>query len=907
MKQVGLIICFLICCVSGNIANAQDLQLNNLPSEITQLLNLNNSSGRTKKNSDIRKTNYINKADSNYNNGNYLLAVKDYLGILDQLKHHLDDTLTIEKYALILYKLAHCYHQLGFEQRTEKTLLEGIELIENVNINSNAYRYLLTDLAEYYTNTKNDYNARELFIKAKSLYEINRDLGDEYHIMLFKMAQLEANIGDPLFSMFLLHKCEDYFEATNKENSLNSYDYLIDIKCLLSKIEYNLGMCERAKDRISQCLQLCEGDNKMARWLPTLYSTNAYLLLYDKNESIEECLTYFHKAYELSNRIQKNNIGKDIALIEYLAGNDSTAQVLSLDISKQITRNTLSSLAYMSSNERELFWQYNNQFIQRSNFLLLNCGGDYSAEVYNNILFSKGLLLKTFNFIGDNIMNSDNDSAKIKYHQVQNLYSQLLKRDIDDDSISKLQKKITTLEKQLASTFLTTSAIENQLSLSWNFTIQKSLLDNEVAIEFAVIPELKRDLQFITDSIDTEQYYYAFIVNNKAESPVAIKLCEESQLKEILNRDMGSQITNERRIGNRYTNNDSRYTHGRKLYELIWEPIDKVLEENSTIYFSPAGLLNSFSMFAISDGEKYLIEKYDMHQLSTTAQIPIIKQYNNRIPSSAVIYGGITYDVSREQMTAEANNITYDDINMDTPSQSDEYFASSETERSGSTKWEPLDKSLSEVLFIDSCLRSAGIEDIKLYKLAHATEESFKAMDEHSPQIILISTHGFYISDKKQIEENSFFSMYKKRGSGTASVSPMIRSGLIMAGGNGAWTGKQIVEEIEDGILTAEEVSRLNLNGTELVTLSACQSGLGSAESSEGVFGLQRGFKMAGVKTLVVSLWNVDDEVTSELMKLFYVNWLSSGNKAEAFKKAQMAIKEQHPNPYYWAPFVMID
>ena len=70
MKQVGLIICFLICCVSGNIANAQDLQLNNLPPEITQLLNLNNSSGRTKKNYDIRKTNYINKDDSNYNNGN---------------------------------------------------------------------------------------------------------------------------------------------------------------------------------------------------------------------------------------------------------------------------------------------------------------------------------------------------------------------------------------------------------------------------------------------------------------------------------------------------------------------------------------------------------------------------------------------------------------------------------------------------------------------------------------------------------------------------------------------------------------------------------------------------------------------------------------------------------------------
>ncbi|MBR2147819.1 MAG: CHAT domain-containing protein, partial [Muribaculaceae bacterium] len=107
--------------------------------------------------------------------------------------------------------------------------------------------------------------------------------------------------------------------------------------------------------------------------------------------------------------------------------------------------------------------------------------------------------------------------------------------------------------------------------------------------------------------------------------------------------------------------------------------------------------------------------------------------------------------------------------------------------------------------------------------------------------------------------------------------------------------------------LTAEEVSRLNLSGTELVTLSACQSGLGNTESSEGVFGLQRGFKMARVKTLIVSLWNVNDDVTSKLMKLFYTNWISGDSKAEAFKKAQLAIKEQYSNPYFWAPFVMID
>ena len=325
-----------------------------------------------------------------------------------------------------------------------------------------------------------------------------------------------------------------------------------------------------------------------------------------------------------------------------MAGNDSTAQALALDISKQITHNTLSSLAYMSASEREQFWQYNNQFIQRSNFLLLNCGGHYSGEVYDNILFSKGLLLKASTFIGDTIMNSDNEAAKKRYHQVRELYSQLLNRNLDDNSIRKLQDSINALEKQLTSTFVSTGSLENGLSLTWKFTIKKSLSENEAAIEFAVIPELKRNLRFLTDSIDTEKYYYAFVVKEKSETPIAIKLCPESELKEILNMDMGNKISTERRMSNRYTNNDMKHTHGKRLYELIWEPIDKVLDENSTIYFSPAGLLNSLAMVAISDGERCLIEKYDMHQVSTTAQIPFIKQYNNSksVPSSATLYGG---------------------------------------------------------------------------------------------------------------------------------------------------------------------------------------------------------------------------------------------------------------------------
>lgn len=202
------------------------------------------------------------------------------------------------------------------------------------------------------------------------------------------------------------------------------------------------------------------------------------------------------------------------------------------------------------------------------------------------------------------------------------------------------------------------------------------------------------------------------------------------------------------------------------------------------------------------------------------------------------------------------------------------------------------------------------LDNLQYLDSIHATEESFKAMSYHSPDVIQISTHGFFASDSKTITETHFLQQYQKSVFGNMSepqVSPMMRSGVIMAGGNGAWTGKQIVEGIEDGILTAEEVSRLNLSGTELVTLSACQSGLGEVSSAEGVFGLQRGFKMAGVKTLIVSLWKVNDATANEFMQQFYTRWLAGDSKAEAFKKAQMAIKEKHPNPYFWAPFIMID
>ena len=133
----------------------------------------------------------------------------------------------------------------------------------------------------------------------------------------------------------------------------------------------------------------------------------------------------------------------------------------------------------------------------------------------------------------------------------------------------------------------------------------------------------------------------------------------------------------------------------------------------------------------------------------------------------------------------------------------------------------------------------------------------------------------------------------------------MLRSGLVLAGAS-SYKNATEKPDTEDGILTAYEASNLDLQQTELVVLSACETGRGDTQNGEGVYGLQRAFKVAGAKTILMSLWRVDDEVTQKLMITFYKNWLQHNNKRQAFRDAQAEIRKDHPEPKYWGAFVMV-
>ena len=252
-----------------------------------------------------------------------------------------------------------------------------------------------------------------------------------------------------------------------------------------------------------------------------------------------------------------------------------------------------------------------------------------------------------------------------------------------------------------------------------------------------------------------------------------------------------------------------------------------------------------------------------------------------------MLYGGLQYSLDDTVMVDEASK-------YDTP----KLLAESRGLTRGGIAFNDLPGTKAEIDSVEKILRFYQLS-VEPYSEERGTEESFLRMNGDAPQILHMATHGFYYTSDEAQEIDGL------RGYKDA----MLLSGLVMSGGNAAWLGQDLPEGVLGGILTASDIARLDLRGMELVVLPACHSGNGEA-TEEGLYGLQRAFKKAGVKTMVMSLWEVSDMVATEFMTCFYKNLLDKDNafdKRKAFDKAKSLIREKYPEPYYWAGFVMLD
>jgi CHAT domain-containing protein len=342
----------------------------------------------------------------------------------------------------------------------------------------------------------------------------------------------------------------------------------------------------------------------------------------------------------------------------------------------------------------------------------------------------------------------------------------------------------------------------------------------------------------------------------------------------------------------------------KNLTELIWKPILPYLKEGCTIYYAPSGKLHRINLEAISiDKNQAMLDVYNMVSLQSTRQL-IQQGTSNRILTNALLMGGISYSKNENFVSADTSNKNQSSENSSHTDQNRGFnYAAMDTIYNSKVSWKELTFTGKEVDNIATTLQKKNINYI-LKKEQEATEDNFKKICKAtSPSIIHLSTHGYFFPDQneKRSDLNIDEPIYKM------SDHSLIRSGLILAGGNDAWQGYVDNTAEEDGILTSLEISNMDLSNTELVVLSACDTGLGDIKGSEGVFGLQRAFKSAGAKYLIMSLWQIPDKQTSKLMTLFYQKWLDDNMSIpDAFHAAQKQMKDDGFDPYQWAGFVLI-
>jgi CHAT domain-containing protein len=213
----------------------------------------------------------------------------------------------------------------------------------------------------------------------------------------------------------------------------------------------------------------------------------------------------------------------------------------------------------------------------------------------------------------------------------------------------------------------------------------------------------------------------------------------------------------------------------------------------------------------------------------------------------------------------------------------------------------PLPGTATEVQSIGELLREKDWQ-VSSYQGEQALEEVVKKAA--SPRVLHLATHGFFLPDEQ--------TKAGTRAQSSGVDDPMLRSGLFFAGADRTLNMETPMAGMENGVLTAYEVTSLNLQGTELVVLSACETARGHVQYGEGVFGLGRALQEAGAESVLMSLWSVPDQETQELMTQFYANWLNGMDKPEALRRAQIAerdiVKKRYGKdlPYYWGAFTLV-
>lgn len=510
----------------------------------------------------------------------------------------------------------------------------------------------------------------------------------------------------------------------------------------------------------------------------------------------------------------------------------------------------------LSEREKAKYWntiKSDFEFYNTLAFSNLDDFKDLSGKVYNYQLLTKALLLSSSIKIRERIFNSTDEKLKSQFSdwsQKKELLTlalsmspaQLTENEIDPGS---LQQEVERLEKDLSQqSELFGQSFENK-RITFD-DVKKSLKANETAIEMVRYRNFNHDF---TDSV----VYAALYLKNDFSRPKVIMLKDGKRM--------------ETRYFKFYRNAITGKVQDDVSYGVFWKPITDGIGQSSNVYLSADGIYNQINLEAIPtpDG-RFVIDNSNIILVSNTKDLYLKKL--------------------KSKLTAPENTASM----FGNP----EFYATAGNSRSISA----LPGTEKEVNQLQFMLKQKGWVTAE-YVEKSASEENVKGLN--SPKIFHIATHGFYRPNAQVTLEDEL-----ENSEARLNQNPLMRTGLLLRGAGDLMAKTDYNYNMENGILTAYEAMSLNLDKTDLVVLSACETGLGDLEAGEGVYGLQRAFLVAGAKVLIMSMFKVDDDATQKLMLKFYQKWLNSGNLRQSFVDAKKELRAEYPEPIYWGAFMMI-
>ena len=757
-----------------------------------------------------------------------------------------------------LHLLSALYDEIGDIKKSIQIYKQILITYEALSGKNNVdYSCALNSLCEAYTSIGDYLNALPLAKEALSIdLELSKRneydrLDVSYNNVAFCYNHLGLNDSTLLYATKSLN-------TTLKKFGEHSRELIVPYNNLVCYALENHNV-ELARQYIDKSLYICGLDTQSNQHLLAV-TKNIESSVYAAENDYENaiiCAEYANMA--LAKLIGRNNedyINTIERLIEYnfQLGNHIKTEEYLCEYLEHVRSSILKDFLLLPPIKRIKFWEMHEK-------MLCNDIIKYALEIksnrmaliaYDATLISKGLLLSTEQSIKEIAENSE-DPITIKTALRLEELCQIYNENISFNNSNNI-KTIHSAEDEILSCYdelMKRSNILSRVLEQYKITsidVKNKLKSNMTAIEFASIKEN-----------DDNQLLVALICTQKDDFKI-IPLCRESTLLDY---------------------NADNQMHD-KIFSQIWFPIISQINDIDTICFSPNGILYSIGIEHINIPDGGSIGKaFKIYRLSSTRELVINKRDNKLIV--AAIYGGLDYDNIEDRVLT--NNIESSNISFLWDVGQKKYL------KGTSIEYNNILKSISQL----EGIRVLGYTGI------NGTEISFRNLSNSKPNLIHLATHGFYNTIEDIQRRNADFNISHNQLS-------LSRSGLMLSGANQLFKDKSNYQE-NDGILTSQEISELNLGHADLVVLSACESGLGDV-TNDGVWGLQRGFKKAGVNSIIMTLWEIDDTATSLFMSEFYRNYFRDYNKHSSLISAQKYLQQyskEYAHPYYWAGFILLD